>query len=219
MESTIKRLAKKLINTGSDSPRAYREAINANADILEGLGLPGLIVSHNASYDAVNGELGMQEKSGATITLPAAAANAIVGIFCGPGATSAKVAAAGAAKILGDFIEPSASIALATRQHVFLQADGTNWFIIAGEPKRSGYEAPVARVTNTEYEPSATRETFVIVRGDLSSGVAEAACEGQDVGEWEGTAGSLAFFCPAGAKWKITGTFIGGSLSSIYLPR
>src|ERR1035437_5591603 len=47
--------------------------------------------SHNASYEATSGELGFQEKNGATTTLPSAAtANQIIGIFAGT-AVNAKI--------------------------------------------------------------------------------------------------------------------------------
>src|ERR1035441_6507975 len=99
---------------------------------------------HNLTYKAYagsgtlkSGELAVQGKSGETLTLPAAAANAQIGVFCSAAATSVKVTTSGGAFIFGDFISgTTATITLATYQHVVLTSDGTNWLIVAGEPKR-----------------------------------------------------------------------------------
>jgi hypothetical protein len=128
------------------------------------------IATHAASYAAVSGELGVQEKAGETTTLPAATTkDRIVGVFCK--AASCKITTSGGAFIQGDFItiaSKTATITLLEGQHVILQSDGTNWLIIAGEPLRaakySALEAfaPLAagqKVTWTN--PSATREAWV----------------------------------------------------------
>lgn len=91
-----------------------------------------LLVTHAANFAGKTGELALVTAT-ATDTLPAASANAIHGVFTTTGTTT--INATGGAKIYGDFINGAASITLLANQHVILQSDGTNWFIIAGEPK------------------------------------------------------------------------------------
>jgi hypothetical protein len=126
-----------------------------------------LIVKSYAAAAALKaGELAEQTKAGETFTLPAATtANQIIGVFCS--ATSCKITTSGGAFIIGDFItaaSKTATITLLEGQHVVLQSNGTNWLIIAGEPKR---EAPYVLKSLSKAEgeggaePSATRPALV----------------------------------------------------------
>lgn len=127
------------------------------------------------SLTAKAGEFIDMTTTGTTVTLPAVVASAQVGVFCGGTATSCKVSAAGGAKIYGDFVNAATTITLTEHQHVTLQSDGTNWFIIAGEPKReTAWEAQVTRANETLYTPSASRETEVLVELFGGSGGSQA---------------------------------------------
>lgn len=172
------------------------------------------------------GELAFQNTSAATFTLPAASANIIIGIYCGGGALSAKVTTSGGAFIFGDFITGStATIALTTYQHVTLTSDGTNWFIVAGEPKREQvYSARAKGTSGKEEEPSATRPTQVILEGFnkgafamivevggvvLTDATTPAEASGGNSGQ------VVSFICPPGIKWKAT--LSAGTLEYSYL--
>jgi hypothetical protein len=162
-----------------------------------------------ASYEAKSGELGEQSSAGATTTLPlAATANQIIGVFCT--ATSCKITTSGGAFIVGDFItiaSKTAIITLTEGQHVVLQSGGTNWAIIAGEPKR---EQKYVTKTFTKAEgeagvtPSATRPAVVSVTaggGEFTEGTVGAV---QIMETGAGGIKNLFFEVPPGQAWKIT---------------
>jgi hypothetical protein len=223
---TTPRGAKKVVV--ADSATAFREAINANAALLEA---PMLTAVHAASFAGKTGELAMVTAT-ATDTLPAAAANAIHGVFTTAGTTT--INAAGAAKIYGDFINAAASIHLLANQHVILQSDGTNWFIIAGEPKQEQtYGARTARALATAFTPNATRPTQVVI--DLSleptpgfgknakvfvnGGLVTELFAGGHTVE-SGYRMSTSFVVPPGQTWQVndgTGSGGVGGLFSTYL--
>ena len=118
------------------------------------------VTEHGASFAAASGEL-VKCTGAITVTLPAAAANAIVGVLANNHEVNI---GAGASLIYGDFITGSTPITLLGYQHVVLQSDGTNWFIVAGEPKR---EQTYTEKTYSKVEaeagvsPSATRPSVV----------------------------------------------------------
>jgi hypothetical protein len=194
------------------------------------------IATHAASYTAVSGELGVQEKAGETTTLPAATTkDRIVGVFCK--AASCKITTSGGAFIQGDFItiaSKTATITLLEGQHVILQSDGTNWFIIAGEPKREQvYGARTARALATAFTPSTARPTLVVI--DLSleptpgfgknakvyvnGGLVTELFAGGHTVE-SGYRMSTSFTVPAGQTWEVrdgTGSGGVGGLFSTYL--
>ncbi len=115
----------------------------------------------NASNTAVAEKLYEQEKSGATTTLPAATLNRMVGVYnASAGAIKVKTAAG---VIAGDFLTAAGEIELMTAQHILLQADGTNWIIVAGEPRRTQTYARTLRAIGAAFEPSATRPSYVNV--------------------------------------------------------
>jgi hypothetical protein len=129
------------------------------------------LVAHSANATAEVGEL-LKMTATATVTLPTVANNAILGVICASGETTIK--AAGSAKIYGDFITGSGTIKLLLNQHVILQSDGTNWFIIAGEPKREEKYKIKNGVTKAEIEAgivlSATRPVFLNTVGGITAG-------------------------------------------------
>lgn len=167
------------------------------------------LAEHGGSFTAASGEL-VKATGGITVTLPAAAANATVGVLANN--HEVKIGA-GAALIYGDFITGITPITLVGYQHVILQSDGTNWFIIAGESKREvTYEAIVGRTAETEYEPSPTRPAYVALEG---TGLANVRVGGVKIISSASAAekSSFSFICPAGQKWQATGV----SLKSSYL--
>lgn len=115
------------------------------------------------SFNAESERHYLLNKTGITATLPAPTANRIISLFSGLGVTSKVTASSGT--IYGDFINAQATIELLPLQHVILIAGGSEWQIIAGEPSRTAtYSAVKAvRTALTEYEPSATRPTLVIL--------------------------------------------------------
>ena len=120
------------------------------------------IAEHGSSFTAASGEL-VKCTAGITVTLPSPTANATVGVLAN---NYSSEITAGSAKIYGDFVEGATKVKLVGYQHLLLQSDGTNWFIIAGEPKREATYA--VRVTHTKaameagWVPSATRDAFVL---------------------------------------------------------
>lgn len=176
---------------------------------------------HTTGFTAATGELVKCTKT-LTVALPAPALNATIAVFNAPAvSTEVTTITAGANKIFGDFINGESSIKLTQNQHVELRSDGSNWFINDGEAKREqAYAAPVARASGEELEPSATRETLVKIICPLKEGTAVVSVGGKTVGEWSGvTIFTDSFICPAGVKWKVTGSFIGASFNSVYLTR
>jgi hypothetical protein len=116
---------------------------------------------HNASFSATTGQL-VKCTAAITVTSPAAASNAVFGVLANGHAVTIKTASG---KIYGDFIEGAEEVKLVGYQYLILQSDGTNWFIIAGAPKRE--QLPVGQdLTKAECEagitPSATRPALVI---------------------------------------------------------
>jgi len=148
--------------------------------------------------------------------------NAMIGVYAIT--TSTRIVVEGTPRIYGDFVSAAIEIFLMQYQHVILRFDGTNWYIIAGEPKREQkYEAFVERVAGTEYEPSATRPVFVSVfaqvKGGNNIGITVGGVEMAGPGPVEGASKadqSITFICPPGQKWKssVTGVEI---LKSSYL--
>jgi len=154
-----------------------------------------------ASYNAVSGEMAQFNKNGATATLPSAAtANQIIGVE--GAATEVKVATSGGAVIEGDFIIAQATITLTVRQHVILQSDGTNWNIIAGEPKRAqtyGASARTKAEAEAGVEPSVSRLALVVLNAIVATEIFVGAVP---LGGSGATYTQLSFLVPPGIKWK-----------------
>lgn len=187
-------------------------------------GLPWLITKiTNASVTASAGEFVEETKSGTTITLPTPTAGGLLAVFYAETTGQVTVKASSGA-IVGDFIS-STECKLAANQHLLLYADGTNWRIIGGEPKREQvYSARAKGTSGKEEEPSATRPTQVILEGfnkgafamtvevggvPISQATTPAEASGGNSGQ------TVSFICPAGIKWKAT--LSGGTVEYSYL--
>ncbi len=92
-----------------------------------------------------SGIIYLMETNATTLTLTATATiNKQVGIICKSGVESVKLKAGAGAKIFGDFLTATGVTECTIRenQHVIVEADGTNWWIISGEPANlNTYEA------------------------------------------------------------------------------
>jgi hypothetical protein len=189
------------------------KTFEAQAKLIDELMVAQNLVAHATSATAKVGEL-LKMTATATVTLPAASVNAIVGVICASGETTIKMTGA---KIFGDFITGAESIKLLLNQHVILQSDGTNWYIIAGEPKRQNvYEAGITVTAEVEHEVSSTRDGLVTLslawEGKTNIEILVGGVKIGRLGNPEVTTsatGSITFKLPSGAKYKvkvITGT-------------
>jgi hypothetical protein len=119
----------------------------------------------NVSAEAASGKLYYMESNGLTLTLPAATTDRLIGVICGNGVPSTKLKLS-AGKLYGDFISGVTEVTLTENQHLIVHADGTNWRIESGEPKRTqAYSAAVhqGNGVSKEYEASAARPAFISV--------------------------------------------------------
>lgn len=161
--------------------------------------------SHSGAVLAQNGEMIKMTGSG-TVTLTGPFENNIIGIFCVTGET--KVKAIAGAKIYGDFINEVEEIKLTSNQHVLLIADGSNWFIVAGEPKdEQTYGAKTLRKASTKFLCSASRTTLVIlslpgVGATFALKTFVGGVELPEVKAKELATASISFICPAGVEWE-----------------
>ncbi len=138
------------------------DRLTAAVQVLLNKAAAGLtLVKQAGSVTGTSGNLYQMETGGATLNLPAPTEGRMVGAFAIGGC---KVKAEGAAKIFGDFTTGIAEVALATNQHVTVFANGTNWLIIAGEPKREQIYVSKSwskAEAETGVTPSVTRPAFV----------------------------------------------------------
>jgi hypothetical protein len=99
-----------------------------------------------------------------TATLPVPAAEARIAVLNETATKECKVKV-NTGKIYGDFVTGATEITLSVGQHVELVSDGTNWFIVAGEPKQeASYSAATKVGTSTksyEVTPSSSRPAVV----------------------------------------------------------
>jgi hypothetical protein len=157
------------------------------------------VATHGVSFTAASGEL-VKATGAITVTLPTAAENATVAVLANNHAT--KLKGAGAAKIYGGHIEGVAEINLVGYQYVVLIADGTNWFILAGEPRS---EAKYVQKNYSKAEAEAGVEPSPGYRAEVLISATEPFI--LSVGSEELVNGAPAntpftFVCPAGTKWK-----------------
>jgi hypothetical protein len=199
------------------------EELANSLDTFLGEKIP-IFKSYAAGATLKSGELAEQTKAGETFTLPVATtANRVIGVYA---AAACKVTTSGGAFIIGDFItaaSKTATITLAEGQHVVLQSNGTNWIIVAGEPKREQvYASEVARVRATAYEASATRPTQVILSATgkegfvVNVGGVRVAIQG---GGNTGAGGQTVttFLVPPGLKWEVEQAGVASTFGSNYL--
>jgi hypothetical protein len=128
--------------------------------------------SSASSTTVLAGETVEITATGQTATVPnavQAGAGALVGLIAGASATEVKVKSSGGT-FNGDFTSAASEIKLATLQHVLLQSDATNWFIVAGEPKREAAYTARAEVTfNSKHAPPLpTRAAMVSIDVELA---------------------------------------------------
>ena len=172
------------------------------------------------SFTASSGEL-IRCGGNITVTLPSVPeANAMIGVVA---YNHSVEVTAGSNKIYGDFVEGATKVKLVGYQHLLLQSDGTNWFIVAGEPKREqGYTTHTYSKAEAEagVEPSATRPSIVNVgiAGSTTKSYLEAALAvgGVEVANWhlpEGTSYgpsvTMPLFLEPGEKWALKSGSVG----------
>lgn len=183
------------------------------------------LVEYGANVTARSGEL-LKMTATATITLPTPSLNAIVGIVCASGESTIKTASGNI--IFGDFINAAATIKLLANQHVVMQSDGTNWYIIAGTPRNENvYSALTVRAEAAEFEANPTRDVFVSLDVFIAAtkGTCEVLVDGVRLGfvsgagtGWAGGIFSYGFVLKAGKKWKwITNAAVVEEVRSSYL--
>jgi hypothetical protein len=112
----------------------------SNADIknvaqLVGLAMPvlPLIPGNSGNITLAAMQAVEMATAGAVATTPAPTLNSECEIWCS--ASNCKVKAA-SGTINGDFVFAAGEVTLEQFQHIRLRADGANWLIVAGEPKR-----------------------------------------------------------------------------------
>jgi hypothetical protein len=186
---------------------------------VEGFMVAQALAERSESLTAKPGELVLMTAASKTVTLPSPKLNTTVGVFSAAGGTIVKRGPFPlGCRIYGGAISGAETIELATNQCAILRGDENNWRIIAGEPKlEQSYGALTARTSGTEYEPSATRLTFVTITmhnssngtGGIESSVYVGGVEIASPGYYPVAADnalqgsvSYSFFVPPGQKWK-----------------
>jgi hypothetical protein len=162
------------------------------------------LVAQAASVTGVSEKLYEMTTNATTVTLPTPTTNRLIGVYCGGGIAGCKVTAS-SGKIFGDFLTAGATtVELTTCQHVLVQADGSNWLIIAGEPKR---ETEYAEKTYSKaeaeagFELSATRPGFLLASPQAGGtfGGASVTVNGHIVT----VSGTAQLSCPVNAGQKV----------------
>jgi hypothetical protein len=87
------------------------------------------LVASAINVAAVSREL-VQATAAITVTSPAAAVNASFGVLANGHVVRIEAATG---KFYGDSVEGAAAIEIAGYQHVIIQSDGVNWFIVSGQ--------------------------------------------------------------------------------------
>jgi hypothetical protein len=164
-------------------------------------------------------------------TLPSATAGYMVGIYNAGGSTSLLKVKTPSGAFYGGFIDGASELVLTSQQNVLLLGEGSNWYIIAGEPKREQtYSSFTSYTSGTSVEPSATRPAFVLLSTQIPTGrtliitphvggVALPAYEVTLVAESEAYIPYPMFYVPPGLKWSasITGTGYTAKYQTIFL--
>lgn len=206
----------------------------SNADIKNvaarvTLGIPPFTFTQPGGSATLNSGEFAELPTGSTATLPAATAGQLIGVFAGVTA-SGVVKITSPSPIYGDFTDAATTINLSFLQHVLLLGGPGYWLIIAGEPKREQvYGTPTERTPGTEYEPSASRPTYVTLVVETNEEKAQAyvapTVGGVLLGQQTSGPGlgrgvcTTQFICPAGVKWAANAGALTGTakLRSIYL--
>lgn len=195
------------VGTGNIEANSVTEAMLVTA-VQEKLGGTIFGLAHKASAisaSVANGELLEMTGTTTTATLPTATKGRVCGVYAAAAGIKIKTAAG---VIAGDFITGQATIQLELNQHVVLEAEGTNWRIIAGEPKREQtYSAEASATSEIENETSATRPALVVGRTfGSSTAQGEVFVGGVKITTADNVGGSIpiTFLVPPGVKWKVT---------------
>ena len=209
---------------GSSSGRQIGTGFQSLGFDIEALSSWLVFVTHSGSVTAEAGELLKMTATG-TVTLPAASFKGCIGVICAGGVTTVKPPIT--EKIFGDFVNEAAEIKLLLNQHVILQSNGTNWFIIAGEPKREqAYSELVGRAEATPFTPSSTRPTFVALTAFRNEAEWSVFVKvgGITIGNMKGGEGTeipatipFSFICPPGVAWEWGKTGATPTVQSTYL--
>lgn len=165
-----------------------------------------------SGLEPVSGQIA--DVSSGTIILPAPRRNSIVGCWNSSGSSEVTVSSTThGGSMYGDYTIAATTIKLLAYQHVLLIADGSNWLIIAGEPKRTQtYGTEESAVAGTEYEPSATRPVYVFLSVSLhATSTGHLTVGGLTMGFWESAGANASvittgFMINPGQKWKFTQT-------------
>lgn len=191
-----------------------------NLSELVTTGIPPLRVVNGAT-EPVSGQI--SEVASGTVTLPVPLRNTVVGVFNAGTSEVTVISTTHGGAMYGDFTVGATSITLEAYQHVLFWANGSNWLIIAGEPKREqAYVRHESLSSNTEYEPSATRPTFVSLQiNQEANHYVKIFVGGIEIVELN-TGGEAivgySFEVPAGKKWK-TSSLAGAIITATYLAK
>ncbi len=115
------------------------------------------------SGTAKSGQL-LQMTAPGTVSLPAPAVNAIVGVFCSEVASPSKVSSVAGGGVIAWTGGTGQTLTLLTKQFVLLQGNGTDWLLIAGAPKLEQsyvYQGYTQAEAVAGAEPSAVRPAAV----------------------------------------------------------
>jgi hypothetical protein len=154
------------------------EIRNVSAPVALGLNAWQL-VEGSSTITAADSQL-VKATGALTVTSPAAGKGVTFAVLANNQAVKIKAAAG---LIYGDFLTGVSECSLVGYQHLQLISDGTNWFIVAGEPKRTETYAAKKGYSRAEMEagvtPSAT--TRVMVLFSFSEGSGKVKVEGVEL--------------------------------------
>ncbi len=202
-----------VVGTGIGTENVIKESIteeklSAAVQVLLNQKAAGLELKKQAgSTTGASGVIYLMETNATTLTLPAATSSRQVGIICKNTVAAVALKATGV-KIFGDFLAAAGVevINIAENQHVVVEADGTNWWIISGEPKREQlYSARVASVAGEGHTPNTVRPVEVVLTHKVSEGgIGSLVVAGKEIMTAVIGAGAayVSFICPPGGVWK-----------------
>ncbi len=163
------------------------------------------IKKQTGSATGESGIIYLMETNAATLTLTATAtAGKQVGIICANTIAGVKLKT-GSGLIYGDFVAGLAEIPIQKYQHVIVEADGTNWWIISGEPKRQAvWEAFTLSKVEAEAAaaPSTFRPTLMVVTAEEANMVVESETVLLSTAAGLPVNASITFQLSPGFAWK-----------------
>ncbi len=186
------------------------EKLSAAVQVLLNKAAAGLtLVKQAGSTTGSSGNLYLMETNATTLTLPAATSGRMVGVITKNAIEESKMKATGV-KIFGDFLAAAGveTITMAENQHVIVEADGTNWWIISGEPRREQAFA-TKTITTAEAEAGGATTNPSKVRPAIVNVVAVGKVNTAISGSWKvgaSVAGEFSSAAIAGAATKASTT-------------